>query len=330
MAWRAVATAGLAALALSGCTSTSFFTLDDVTEEAVERISFPVRDEEMDFLRARYIVAGVALYGVHAVDQYSGEYRAADASRILNRTVEIVRLQEEFRDSYFKSANNANFRRVVRRVETLTLVDAAIQPTRRYYRERVLAFLTSPNAVSAVAAARTAFQALRNLAEVEVYRGAMLADARSHAIDIVLTGNTPRASSASKTALETTMASGSVDCKPYRQTSAPAADATVGPKLSAQLDENFGLIRWWDFLDDSLRRAVCADKGLTRPEVGYIRKALTVPDLPRVPGRGSRLPAPDWNKPNELIHWACEELTRQASLKDKDNPCLKLDFLKLS
>lgn len=176
--WLGVGVAALTTM-VSACT-TDYLALDKVTDEEIEKISFPAPTPEIDSIRARYIVAGIALYGVHSVEKYSGEHRTDDALMIVNRLKETIRLQDKFNPSPPKG--NTNFHRINRRIETLRLVDAAIKPTRRYYKDKFFDIIVSRDPVSA---AKTAFEALKGLAEIDLYKQALLIDARLHVIDLV-------------------------------------------------------------------------------------------------------------------------------------------------
>jgi len=330
---RLAAVAVGAALLLSGCSSTNYFTIKDISEEAVADLSFAAPTPDMDDLRARYIVAGIALYGVHSVNEYSGEYRTADASRILNRTVELLSLQDEFRTA----STNRYFRQTVRRIETLTLVDAAVQPTKRYYREKLLGlFAGGPGA--AVAAAETAFDALKGLATVEVYRQAMLADARLHAIEIAArTYGSSVLAARPPSAADTTAIPASAVVPPAAAisrtleaeigairggTSCSVRSGAVTAGLTDQLKADAeGPFLWWDYLGRDAVRLICENKPMPAAQRVYLSRAYAASQTRG--GNSADQFAKDLQRPNELVLMACEELTRLAGLREAQDPCKK-------
>jgi hypothetical protein len=165
------------ALMVSGCVSPISIGLDDVKEEYLNKEVFS--DKTLDLkgrddvkkLRSGYILAAFALYGVHAVKRYSGEDQADDALMIRNRLkMTISFLQERIKDD----VDNPEFEYRDYVFNIFRFVKVTTYPTKRYYREHLWQAILSQNAI---AIAKDLRDALKGLAEVSWYQGAIKIDA---------------------------------------------------------------------------------------------------------------------------------------------------------
>ncbi len=166
-------------VALGACVSPLDVTFTDATDKALDETIFSAESGGMKGLRSGYILGAVGLYGVHAVKTYSGPQSEDDARLILARFKQMVkRLDERVgRDT------NPQFWYVDYVVDTFRFTKVAVEPTKRYYRERLLQHIVDSNPI---AGAKTALEAVKNLAKVTLYRGAITRDAKDVA------GNDPK------------------------------------------------------------------------------------------------------------------------------------------
>jgi hypothetical protein len=196
------------------------------------------------------------------------------------------------------------------------MVDAAIEPTRRHYRAQILGIFTS-GGVSAVAAARTAFDALQGLLEVEIYRNAIVADARFHAVTLVAGPGEPSHDDAVK------------KVKEFRE--GDACKASTGPpvvdeRVSARETAAKMPLVWWTYLPADMRAKICKNERVPDAAWKLILQATRVHGIDR-----TKIPVPDakgWQPANDLIKMACERLTRLADLPENRNPCAPIASLK--
>jgi hypothetical protein len=171
-----------------GCATGNLVNLSNVTDEALDEMVFPAPTDGMKILRSKYILAAIALYGQHSVREYSGERVEGDATTILSRLKSVnKKLGDMLKENCIKVGSPnclPNFVRLEYTRAAVSLLDAAVEPTKRYYRERILSHIASQNPV---AIASTAKQALEGILKVTAYKKAITQDARDHFVTIVST-----------------------------------------------------------------------------------------------------------------------------------------------
>ncbi len=159
-------------MSLNACVSPLEVNFNDATDKALGKSVFHTENPSMRGLRSGYILAAVGLYGVHAVKTYSGPNSEDDARLILaNLDKMVTRLDERI-----GKKTNVNFWYVDYVIKTFWFIKIAIEPTKRYYRERLLQHILDGNPI---AGAKTALEAAINLAKVTLYRGAITTDAKA-------------------------------------------------------------------------------------------------------------------------------------------------------
>lgn len=181
-------------LITGGCSTVNFYSLEELSERKIEEISFPVHSADMTVVRSKFVAYAVALYGITRVEKYSGDHTKNDATVIYGRLLSHAGLLKKIKTKYAGQSGLPGTVRVETISSGLRLVGAAVRPTKRYYENQILGILTTPGPAKAVGAAKTAFNALRAVAKVEVYRQAMLSDANQAYHQVVLDAGSATAS----------------------------------------------------------------------------------------------------------------------------------------
>ncbi len=278
-------------LVLGACSTSNFYTLEDATEENLAKLTYPVPSEGLRVLRSSYIAGAVARYGVYAVRKYSGEHAEGDATEILGRldTVaeELKQQMAEVTKSGFESKPLEGHQRYLEYVtKVLRLVGAAIEPTKRYYREHFFESLVAGNFV---AAAETAFEGFRGIVKVAIWRRAITEDARGRTIDIM--GRGRAAGSKTQQALLTEF-----------QATCLASDEEAGTWMSQVKAMKSGL-PWWALLPGDVRLRMCEDAKLSGGEKRLVAALLQLGANP-MPLDGKPVPE-DWVQADRMIGDAC-------------------------
>ena len=146
--------------------------LTDGADKVLDDAVFVAKSSGMRGLRSGYILGAVGLYGVHAVKTYSGDQTEDDARIILARLKKIVKRL----DQTIGKVINPSFWHVDYLIETFQFIRVAVEPTKRYYRERLFQHIFDGNPI---AGAKSALKAAKNLAKVSLYKGAITRDAKN-------------------------------------------------------------------------------------------------------------------------------------------------------
>lgn len=284
-----LAIVGVAAL-LGGCSTTPYMTLAGATDEAITKLAFPAPTPKMRLLRSKYIAATVGLYGAWAVKEHSKQNIVSDSDTILRRLDEV---EEILAANWSAGGAQTRFEFRVYVADALRLVKAATAPARRRYKEAILSSITSSNPIGA---AKTALTALKNLLEIETYKGAIVADARGEAIAIFKTATL-------------TGTRGTRQEFEARYCKNPKGD-------EPGWWSNPGNPEWWDPLPKFLKNEMCKGKSskLRPVDDAWINVA-------KGNGLGSiQVSDADWMKVNTLFQRACRKLSGYA---ETANPCDK-------
>jgi len=323
---------GLIAVAsLGGCATPDYLSVDQVSEESLARISFPAPTESIDLIRARYIAGAVGLYGVNSIQAYSGSQRTSDAQATLTQLIDIMNIQDAQLvtlvnpPSKYDPQADFNFNVTYRRLATLKLVAAAVNPTVRYYKAHILNFIIDR---SAIGAADTAFEALKNLAEVKAYKEAILSDGRVFALSQASQGKSADTTSDATKAKLTDYCNNHVN-----------ADLISEYKP----EESSATIEWWRYLAPDVGQKLCTktkppqvgtDPSLTKTETKERDYALAISDKELDPskvfaisGDVSKITSDNittsssvWNSASQLMYQACKGLRQLAGLSTKTDP----------
>lgn len=180
------------AMSLTGCATTSFFSIEGVTHQKLVEIVCSVVDEktnpdevekckadgammpeEVKILRSKFIAGTLGNYGARGVEKFSNERAEGDAMLILAQLRKInVELNNKM--ATIGQPRNVHYEYVKYLEERVSkLVDAAIQPKKRYYESKVLGFI---GAGFNVEAAKTAGEAILELLKIKEYKNAILKD----------------------------------------------------------------------------------------------------------------------------------------------------------
>ena len=296
------------ALASSGCAQSVFLTIEDFTEEQLGEVTFPAPNTDLVVMRSAYIAGAIGLYAAHAVESYSANSATGDAERMVNRLDFIVEQLNAQRQQLNQSARVLHFDRLAYVYDAFGLIEAASEPTRRYYRERAVGLIASRDPV---AIARTAFQALRALTRVTAFRDALLVDGREHVIEIVARDSGGPVTAGEASALIARLpkncgAGFEFATAPTRLTGAAASDPVP-----------LGDAAWWHFLPLLTREKLCGEaSAVSNREWAMALDAMRISRL--LDQRARKPDNNDWARAGHHLASACErlhQLSRRAPEK---------------